>query len=120
MVKFENDKNATLRISKTDSVTGKPMENVEFTIVREDGKTYGKHYTNRQGEINLEYKLPAGTYLIRETNTLKGYALDTNVRKVALDWGDDQLIEWENYPLASIRIEKTDGGNGKTHFRREV
>ena len=113
MVKFENDKNATLRISKTDSVTGKPMENVEFTIVREDGKTYGKHYTNRQGEINLEYKLPAGTYLIRETNTLKGYALDTNVRKVALDWGDDQLIEWENYPLASIRIEKTDAETGK-------
>ena len=113
MVKFENDKNATLRISKTDSVTGKPMENVEFTIVREDGKTYGKHYTNRQGEINLEYKLPAGIYLIRETNTLKGYALDTNVRKVALDWGDDQLIEWENYPLASIRIEKTDAETGK-------
>lgn len=112
MVKFENDKNATLRISKTDSVTGKPMENVEFTIVREDSKTYGKHYTNRQGEINLEYKLPAGTYLIRETNTLKGYALDTNVRKVALDWGDDQLIEWENYPLASIRIEKTDAETG--------
>ena len=25
-----------------------------------------------------------------------------------LDWGDDQLIEWENYPLASIRIKKTD------------
>lgn len=113
MVKFENDKNTTLRISKTDSVTGKPMENVEFSIVREDGKTYGKHYTNRQGEINLEYKLPAGTYLIRETNTLKGYALDTNVRKVALDWGDDQLIEWENYPLASIRIEKTDAESGK-------
>ena len=113
MVKFENDKNATLRISKTNSVTGEPMENVEFTIVREDGKTYGKHYTNRQGEINLEYKLPAGTYLIRETNTLKGYALDTNIRKVALDWGDDQLIEWENYPLASIRIEKTDAESGK-------
>ena len=108
MVKFENDKNATLRIAKTDSVTGEPMENVEFTIVREDGKTYGKHYTNRQGEINLEYKFPAGTYLIRETNTRKGYALDTNVRKVVLDWGDDQLIEWENYPLASIRIKKTD------------
>ena len=108
MVKFENDKNATLRITKTDSVTGEPMENVEFTIVREDGKTYGKHYTNRQGEINLEYKFPAGTYLIRETNTRKGYALDTNVRKVVLDWGDDQLIEWENYPLASIRIKKTD------------
>lgn len=46
-VKFENDKNATLRIVKTDKVTGKPMENVEFTIVRDDGK----HYTNKLAEI---------------------------------------------------------------------
>lgn len=111
-VKFENDKNATLRIVKTDKVTGRPMENVEFTIVRDDGKTFGKHYTNKLGEINLEYKFPADTYLIRETNTLKGYALDTNVRKVTLDWGDDHLIEWENYPLASISIEKTDAETG--------
>ena len=111
-VKFENDKNATLRIVKTDIVTGKPMENVEFTIVRDDGKTYGKHYTNKLGEINLEYVFPAGTFLIRETNTLKGYALDTNVRKITLDWGDDKLIKWENYPLASIRIEKTDAETG--------
>lgn len=29
-----------------------------------------------------------------------------------MDWGDDQLIEWENYPLASIRIEKTDAETG--------
>ncbi len=101
-VKFENDKNATLRIVKTDIVTGKPMENVEFTIVRDDGKTYSKHYTNKLGEINLEYAFPAGTFLIRETNTLKGYALDTNVRKITLDWGDDKLIEWENYPLAFL------------------
>lgn len=46
-VKFENDKNATLRIEKTDIVTGKPMENVEFSIVRDDGKTYGKYYTEQ-------------------------------------------------------------------------
>ena len=111
-VKFENDKNATLRIEKTDIVTGKAMENVEFTIVREDGKTFGKHYTDRRGEINLEYAFPAGTYLIRESNTLKGYALDTNVRKITLNWGDDKLIEWKNYPLASIRIEKTDAETG--------
>lgn len=110
-VKFENDKNATLRIEKTDIVTGEPMENVEFSIVRDDGKTYGKYYTDKRGEINLEYMFPAGTYLIRETNTRKGYALDTNVRKVTLDWGDDKLIEWENYPLASIRIEKIDKEN---------
>lgn len=110
-VKFENDKNATLRIEKTDIVTGEPMENVEFSIVRDDGKTYGKYYTDKRGEINLEYMFPAGTYLIRETNTRKGYALDTNVRKVTLEWGDDKLIEWENYPLASIRIEKIDKEN---------
>lgn len=112
-VKFENDENATLCIVKTDKVTGRPMENVEFTVIRDDGKTFGKHYTNKLGEINLEHKFPAGTYLIRETNTLKGYALDTNVRKVTLDWGDDHLIEWENYPLASIRIEKVDKESGE-------
>ena len=107
IVKFENDKNATLRIEKTDKVTGKVMENVEFSIVRSDGKTYGKHYTDKRGEINLENALPAGTYLIRETNTIKGYALDTNVRKVTLDWDDDKLIQWENYPLASIHMDDT-------------
>lgn len=111
-VKFENSRNATLRIEKTDKVTGKPMENVEFTIVRSDGKTYGKYYTDKRGEINLENAFPAGTFLVRETNTLKGYALDTNVRKITLDWGDDKLIEWEDYPLASIRIEKIDSETG--------
>ena len=74
--------------------------------------THGKYYTDKLGEINLEYHFPAGTYLIRETNTRAGYALDTNIRKVTLDWGDDYLIEWENYPLASICIEKTDKENG--------
>ena len=57
--------------------------------------------------------LPSGTYLIRETDTVKGYALDTNIRKITLDWGDDKLIEWENYPLASVVIEKTDSETGK-------
>ena len=66
-VKFENDKNATLRIVKTDKVTGRPMENVEFTIVRDDGKTYGKHYTNKLGEINLEYDFPARVKSLCET-----------------------------------------------------
>lgn len=112
-VKFENYKNATLRIEKTDYVTGKAIENVEFTIVRSDGKTYGSYRTDKRGEINLENMLPSGTYLIRETDTVKGYALDTNIRKITLDWGDDKLIEWENYPLASVVIEKTDSETGK-------
>lgn len=112
-VKFENYKNATLRIEKTDFITKKPIENIEFSITRSDGKTFGKYRTDKRGEINLENQLPAGTYLIRETQTVKGYALDTNVRKITLNWGEDKLIEWENYPLASIEIEKLDKESGK-------
>ena len=111
VVTFENYKNATLRIRKTDYVTGDEIENCKFLITRNDGKTYGTYTTDRFGEINLENVLPAGTYIIRETDVPKGYALDTNARKVTLDWGDDKLIEWENYPLASIKIIKTDSEN---------
>lgn len=111
-VKFENNKVPSLKIIKKDKISGKTLTGVEFHITR-NSKDYGTFKTDKSGEILIENKLPAGNYIIEETKTLKGYALDKTVQKVSLSWGDEKTIEWFNYPYGSIQLQKVDTSNNK-------
>ena len=110
---FENNKYPTLTIRKTDSVTKKPLKDVKFSVVRDDGKLYGEYFTNQYGEIYIENKLEKGTFEITELETLNGYKLDTNSKRITLNWGDDKRIEWENNPYGSLEIYKYDVDDNK-------
>ena len=105
---FENDKLGSIRLKKIDYVTRKPIPNVKFKITKENGENIGEFVTDKWGEINLINKLESATYLIEEMAVPQGYALDKGVRKVKIDIGTETMVEWENYPLATLDLLKID------------
>ena len=107
-VVFENDKLGSIRLKKIDYVTRKPIPNVKFKITKENGENVGEFVTDKWGEINLINKLEPTTYLIEEMAVPTGYALDKGVRKVKIEVGTETMVEWENYPLATLDLLKID------------
>ncbi len=107
-VVFENDKLGSIRLKKIDYVTRKPIPNVKFKFTKENGENVGEFVTDKWGEINLINKLEPTTYLIEEMAVPTGYALDKGVRKVKIDVGTEIMVEWENYPLATLDLLKID------------
>ena len=107
-VVFENDKLGSIRLKKIDFVTRKPIPNVKFKITKESGENVGEFVTDKWGEINLVNMLEPTTYLIEEIAVPQGYALDKGVRKVKIEVGTETMVEWENYPLATLEINKID------------
>ena len=107
-VVFENDKLGSIRLKKIDYVTRKPIPNVKFKFTKENGENVGEFTTDKLGEINLINKLEPTTYLIEEMAVPQGYALDKGVRKVKIDVGTETMVEWENYPLATLDLLKID------------
>ena len=107
-VVFENDKLGSIRLKKIDYVTRKPIANVKFKITKENGENVGEFVTDKWGEINLINVLEPTTYLIEEVAVPQGYALDKGVRKVKIEVGTETMVEWENYPLATLEINKID------------
>ncbi len=105
---FENDKLGSIRLKKIDYVTREPIANVKFKITKENGEVIGEFVTDKWGEINLVNKLEPATYLIEEMAVPTGYALDKGVRKVTIGIGSEVMVEWENYPLATLEINKID------------
>ncbi len=107
-VVFENDKLGSIRLKKIDYVTRKPIPNVKFKITKENGEVVGEFVTDKWGEINLVNKLEPTTYLIEEMAVPTGYALDKGIRKVKIEVGTETMVEWENYPLATLDLLKID------------
>lgn len=107
-VVFENDKLGSIRLKKIDFVTKKPIAGVKFKFTKESGENVGEFVTDKWGEINLVDMLEPTTYLVEEVAVPQGYALDKGVRKVKIEVGTETMIEWENYPLATLEINKID------------
>ena len=107
-VVFENDKLGSIRLKKIDFVTKKPIAGVKFKFTKESGENVGEFVTDKWGEINLVDMLEPTTYLIEEVAVPQGYALDKGVRKVKIEVGTEIMVEWENYPLATLEINKID------------
>lgn len=105
---FENDKLGSIRLKKIDFVTRKPIANLKFKFTKENGENVGEFVTDKWGEINLINVLEPTTYLIEEVAVPQGYALDKGVRKVKIEVGTETMVEWENYPLATLEINKID------------
>lgn len=85
-------------IVKTDS-SGVPLSGVHFVLEDEDGNVLEKLVSDKNGLVEIDDLAP-GTYYIKETETLKGYTLSGEVRKIVLDEYyiiPDKLPTWVNY-----------------------
>jgi len=106
-IQLTNTPKAGLRILKVDSITGKPISNVEFMIFDANGKVVGNFYSDNNGVVDLSAVLSAGRFTIRETREAEGYYPDQLPRTVEFVVGKMTEIVWKNIPQrAQIQITK--------------
>ncbi|MGM9949701.1 MAG: SpaA isopeptide-forming pilin-related protein, partial [Lysinibacillus sp.] len=103
--KYEKN-DGSIKVIKTDKLTGKPLEGAEFTL-SSGGKKVATETTNSDGEIVFT-KLTYGTYELQETKVPSGYKLDGTVRKVEVN--SDKVVSCNitNDGVGSVAITKVD------------
>ena len=86
-------KNLTkISVLKTDEETGEVLENVKFDLLNSDEeKLYEDLTTDKDGKIVIENVLP-GKYYIKETESLEGYELNTEVYEVEIKYGEEKEL----------------------------
>ena len=115
-LQLTNRQKAGLRLVKIDSITKKPIYNVEFMVFDANGVVVGTFYTDNNGVIDFVGILPQGRYTIRETRAAKGYYLDEIPRTVEFVSGKVTEIRWENTPqMAQIQILKKSGDDNEVN-----
>ena len=107
IVEFYNTPKTGLQIIKTDYVTGKPLEGVEFTVTELNGALIGNYETDKDGLITIEDQAEKWVRVV-ETKPLAGYKPDSEPRVVELLAGTLTLVEYENKPYPVLEITKVD------------
>ena len=122
-ITIKNKKLGGLVINKLDSVTGKPLEGVQFKITYADGRfvdaeggklsSNGLYVTDQNGQIILN-KI-TGTIMVTEVQTIPGYSIDENTRTqtVVVNSDDTQTLTFTNTPIGGLIITKSDESSGK-------
>ena len=122
-LEFRNAPKGNLVINKLDSVTGKPLEGVQFKITYADGRfvdaeggklsSNGLYVTDQNGQIILN-KI-TGTIMVTEVQTIPGYSIDENTRTqtVVVNPEDTQTLTFTNTPIGGLIITKSDESSGK-------
>ena len=105
----------TIRIIKTDSVTGQPLEGVWFYLYGPNNDFYSEP-TNASGII--EWAVPPGDYRYREAEPPEGYVGDTTRYRITVNLGEVTEIRVTNDPIpveeptGTLYISKTDYDTG--------
>ena len=105
----------TIRIIKTDSVTGKPLEGVWFYLYGPNNDFYSEP-TNENGII--EWDVPPGSYRYKEAEPPEGYVGDTTRYRITVNLGEVTEVRVTNDPIAveeptgTLYIAKTDYDTG--------
>ena len=86
-------KNTTkISILKTDKESGEVLENVKFDFLDSDEeKLFEDLITDKDGKIIIENIMP-GKYYIKETESLEGYELNTEVYEVEVKYGEEKEL----------------------------
>lgn len=111
VVTFENKPLSGIKIVKTDSETGEPLEGVSFAVSKMNGEKIGTFKTDKEGMIYIS-DLEDGYYTITETEGLEGYHWDKEPRTVEVKSGKQTIVEVKNQPYSGLVIEKTDSRTG--------
>lgn len=111
VVTFENKPLSGIKIVKTDSETGKPLEGVSFAVSKMNGEKIGTFKTDKEGMIYVS-NLEDGYYTVTETEGLEGYHWDKEPKTVEVKSGKQTIVEVENQPYSGLVIEKTNSRTG--------
>ena len=90
-----------IRLTKIDSITKKPIYNVEFMLFNNRNQVVGVFYTDNMGVIDFPTDITAGRYSIRETRAAAGYTLDEIPKTVEFVPGKVTEIVWSRPDRAS-------------------
>lgn len=111
VVTFENKPLSGIKIVKTDSETGEPLEGVSFAVSKMNGEKIGTFKTDKEGMIYVS-NLEDGYYTVTETEGLEGYHWDKEPKTVEVQSGKQTILEVENQPYSGLVIEKTNSRTG--------
>lgn len=111
VVTFENKPLSGIKIVKTDSETGEPLEGVSFAVSKMNGEKIGTFKTDKEGMIYIS-DLEDGYYTITETEGLEGYHWDKEPKTVEVKSGKQTIVEVENQPYSGLVIEKINSRTG--------
>jgi uncharacterized repeat protein (TIGR01451 family) len=115
-LQLENTPKAGLRVVKIDSVTKKPIYNVEFMLFDANNHVVGTYYTDNNGVIDFPMEFKAGRYTIRETRAAAGYYLDEIPKTVEFTAGKVTEIVWTNVPqMGQVQILKLAGDDNEVN-----
>lgn len=111
VVTFENKPLSGIKIVKTDSETGEPLEGVSFSVSKMNGEKIGTFKTDKEGMVYIS-DLEDGYYTVTETEGLEGYHWDKEPKTVEVKSGKQTIVEVENQPYSGLVIEKTNSRTG--------
>jgi uncharacterized surface anchored protein len=115
-LQLTNTQKAGLRILKIDSISKKPIYDVEFMLFDENKKVVGTYYTDNNGVIDFSGILTEGRYTLRETRAAPNYYLDEIPKTVEFVRGKVTEIKWENTPkLGQIQLTKKSGDDNEVN-----
>lgn len=115
---FGNSPKGSLLVKKIDSVTHKPLSDVEFMVTTADGTvvgdTNGKYVTNSAGAFTITDIVPGTTLVVKETRARDGYLLDDAPQAATVKAGQTVTLEFRNQPQGSLIINKLSSADKKT------
>ena len=115
---FENSPKGNLLVKKIDSVTHKPLSDVEFMVTTADGTVVGdangKYVTDSAGTFTITDIVPGTTLVVKETRARDGYLLDDAPQAATVKAGQTVTMEFRNQPQGSLIINKLSSADKKT------
>lgn len=115
---FGNSPKGNLLVKKIDSVTHKPLSNVEFMVTTADGTVVGdangKYVTDSAGTFTITDITPGTTLVVKETRARDGYLLDDAPQTATVKAGQTVTLEFRNAPKGSLIINKLSSADKKT------
>lgn len=115
---FGNSPKGNLLVKKIDSVTHKPLSDVEFMVTTVDGTVVGdangKYVTDSAGSFTVSGINPGTTLVVKETRARDGYLLDDAPQTATIKAGQTVTLEFRNQPQGSLIINKLSSADKKT------
>jgi len=102
-----NDEKPSLKIIKTDAVTGKAIPGTKFKVNKADNSTVGTFTCDENGEILLD-NMDEGVYTVTEVYVPETHILSSIPQSVTLVRNKTGVVQFENQPKATLTIIKTD------------
>lgn len=115
---FGNSPKGNLLVKKIDSVTHKPLSDVEFFVTTADGTVVGdangKYITDSAGSFTVSNIAPGTTLVVKETRARDGYLLDDAPQTATIKAGQTVTLEFRNRPKGALIINKLSSADKKT------